>query len=120
MEATMQGRLKRPSFSPEEIRVETFKSSGPGGQHKNKRETAVRIRHLPSGITVLATEHRSQARNKALALRRLELKVVALGTKRRPRIPTRLPQSYKEHVLAAKRHRALIKRWRRKASPFDI
>lgn len=116
----MQERLKRPSFSPEEIRVETFKSSGPGGQHKNKRETAVRIRHLPSGITALATEHRSQARNKALALRRLELKVHALGRKRRPRISTSIPASYKEHVLQAKRHRAQLKSLRKKVTPFDI
>jgi protein subunit release factor A len=116
----MHGRLKKPYFSPEEITVETFKSSGPGGQHKNKRETAVRIRHLPSGITVLATEHRSQARNKALALRRLELKVRALGRKRRPRIPTAIPSSYKEHILEAKRHRSQIKRWRKKVTPLEI
>jgi protein subunit release factor A len=116
----MNGRLKKPSFSPEEIRVETFKASGPGGQHRNKRETAVRIRHLPSGITALATEHRSQARNKALALRRLELRLHALGRKRRPRIPTSIPGSYKENILAIKRHRAQIKRWRRKATPFEI
>ncbi|MCJ7663131.1 MAG: peptide chain release factor-like protein [Desulfobacterales bacterium] len=120
MKVTMQGRLKRPSFSPEEIRVETYKASGPGGQHRNKRETAVRIRHLPSGITALATEHRSQARNKALALRRLEMKVHALGRKRRPRIPTTIPGSYKENILATKRHRAQIKRWRRKATPLEI
>lgn len=116
----MNGRSKRPSFTPAEIRVETFKASGPGGQHKNKRETAVRIRHLPSGITALATEHRSQARNKALALRRLELRVHALGEKRRPRIPTFTPRSYKEHMLAAKRHRAQIKRWRKKVPPSEI
>ena len=115
----MHGRGKMPSFSPEEIRVETFKSSGPGGQHKNKRETAVRIRHLPSGISALATEHRSQARNKALALRRLELKVYTLGRKRRPRIPTSIPASYKERILETKRRRAEIKRWRKKVTPFE-
>jgi protein subunit release factor A len=119
-DGAMQERLKRPSFSPEEIRIETFKSSGPGGQHKNKRETAVRIRHLPSGITALATEHRSQVRNKALALRRLELKVHALGRKKRPRIPTSIPASYKEHVLQTKRHRAQLKRLRKKITPLDI
>jgi protein subunit release factor A len=116
----MSVRMKRQSLSPEEIKVETFKSSGPGGQHKNKRETAVRIRHLPSGITALATEHRSQARNKALALRRLELKVQALGSKRRPRIPTSIPSSYKEHILEAKRRRAQIKKWRKKVTPLDL
>jgi protein subunit release factor B len=116
----MNGRAKRPSFTSDEIRVETFKASGPGGQHRNKRETTVRIRHLPSGITALATEHRSQARNKALALRRLELRVHALGEKKRPRIPTFIPRAYKEHMLTIKRHRAQIKRWRKKVTPSKI
>jgi protein subunit release factor A len=116
----MHGRLKRPSLAPAEIRVETYKASGPGGQHRNKRETAVRIRHLPSGITALGTEHRSQARNKALAHRRLELKLRALDSKRPPRVPTSIPRSYKENILAAKRHRAQIKRWRRKATPSEL
>jgi len=115
----MQRRQQKPLFSPDEIRVDTFKSSGPGGQHKNKRETAVRVRHLPSGITVLATEHRSQARNKALALRRLELKLRALQKKKKRRIPTSIPRSYKENILAAKRHRAQIKRWRQKVTPSE-
>ena len=116
----MQGRPKRPSFSPDEIRVETFKASGPGGQHRNKRETAVRVRHLPSGISALAAEHRSQARNKVLALRRLELKLRVLKEKRRPRIPTSIPRSYKENILAAKRHRGQIKQWRKKIRPDEI
>jgi ribosome-associated protein len=116
----MQGRPKKPLFSSDEIRVDTFKASGPGGQHRNKRETAVRVRHLPSGITVLATEHRSQARNKALALRRLELKLRALRKKTKRRIPTSIPHSYKEHILAAKRHRAQIKRWREKVRPDEL
>jgi len=116
----MQRRPPRPFFTPDEIRVDTFKASGPGGQHRNKRETAVRVRHLPSGISALATEHRFQARNKVLALRRLELKVRALRAKKKRRIPTSTPRSYKENILAAKRHRAQIKRWRSKVIPFEL
>jgi protein subunit release factor A len=116
----MQRRQHKSLFSFDEIRVDTFKASGPGGQHRNKRETAVRVRHLPSGITVLATEHRSQARNKALALRRLDLRLRALRKKRKRRIPTSIPRSYKENILAAKRHRSQIKQWREKVSPDDI
>jgi protein subunit release factor B len=116
----MQGRPKRPSVTPDEIRVETFKASGPGGQHRNKRETAVRVRHLPSGISALATEHRSQARNKVLALRRLELKLRALRKTTKRRIPTSIPRSYKKHILAAKRHRGQIKQWRKKIHPDEI
>ncbi|MEA3560484.1 MAG: peptide chain release factor-like protein, partial [Candidatus Omnitrophota bacterium] len=55
-----------------DIRIEYYKSSGPGGQHKNKTESAVRMRHLPTGITAIATEYRSQARNRASALKRLK------------------------------------------------
>ena len=116
----MQGRSLKPLFAFDEVRVDTFKASGPGGQHRNKRETAVRVRHLPSGITVLATEHRSQARNKALALRRLELKLRALRQRTKRRIPTSIPRSYREHILAAKRYRGQIKRLRRKVSPDEI
>ena len=116
----MQRRPRKPLFSFDEIRVDTFKSSGPGGQHKNKRESAVRVRHLPSGITALATEHRSQARNKELALRRLNVKLRALRKKKKRRIPTSIPRAYKENILAAKRHRAQIKKWRKKVTPSEI
>jgi protein subunit release factor A len=115
----MRERTKKPLFSSDEVRVETFKSSGPGGQHKNKRETAVRLRHIPSGITVLATEHRSQAKNKDLAFYRLEKKLRAARKKKKPRISTAPPRAHKERVLMAKHHRSQIKGWRKKPTPGD-
>lgn len=51
--------------------VDRYRASGPGGQHRNKTESAVRIRHLPTGVSAIAEDSRSQAENKALALRRL-------------------------------------------------
>ncbi|KAK1311452.1 hypothetical protein QJS10_CPA08g00971 [Acorus calamus] len=51
--------------------MDTFKASGPGGQHRNKRESAVRLRHVPTGIVSQAVEDRSQHKNRASALARL-------------------------------------------------
>ncbi|KAL2924922.1 Peptide chain release factor 2 [Bienertia sinuspersici] len=61
--------------------METFKSSGPGGQHRNKRESAVRLRHLPTGIIAQAAEDRSQHKNRASALERLRA-LLALKVRR--------------------------------------
>ena len=54
-----------------EVRFEAFRAGGPGGQHQNKTESAVRAVHIASGIAVVAREERSQHRNKSLALERL-------------------------------------------------
>ncbi|MBI3821923.1 MAG: peptide chain release factor-like protein [Planctomycetes bacterium] len=51
--------------------VDTYRASGPGGQKRNKTSSAVRIRHLPSGLIVIAEESRSQHENRAKALKRL-------------------------------------------------
>lgn len=51
--------------------VDTYRASGPGGQKRNKTSSAVRIRHLPSGLIVIAEESRSQHQNRARALKRL-------------------------------------------------
>lgn len=54
-----------------ECEVDTLRASGPGGQKRNKTESAVRLRHGPSGIIVIASESRSQAENRVRALKRL-------------------------------------------------
>jgi peptide chain release factor len=59
-------------LDPSEIRFETARSSGKGGQHVNKTETAVRVVHLPTGLSAVARDERSQLRNKEKALSRLE------------------------------------------------
>src|SRR2546428_7618363 len=51
--------------------VDTYRASGPGGQKRNKPSSAVRLRHLPSGLIVIAEESRSQHENRVRALRRL-------------------------------------------------
>lgn len=59
--------------------MNTFKSSGPGGQHRNKRESAVRLKHLPTGVTAQAVEDRSQHKNRASALKRLRTLLALKG-----------------------------------------
>ena len=54
-------------LDPSEVRVEVYRDSGPGGQHRNTSDTAVRLTHLPSGVVVCATESRSQGANRAAA-----------------------------------------------------
>ncbi|XP_047334354.1 uncharacterized protein LOC124938035 [Impatiens glandulifera] len=55
----------------DQCEMDTYKSSGPGGQHRNKRETSVRLKHLPTGIISQASEERSQHKNRTMALVRL-------------------------------------------------
>ncbi len=100
--------------------VSYFRSSGPGGQKKNKTETAVRIRHLPTGIVVTATESRSRTINLVSAFERLRARLKALNRRPAKRIPTRIPAAVRERRLALKKRRAEIKRRRRKEdSPGD-
>jgi protein subunit release factor B len=73
----------------ESARVETFRSSGPGGQHVNKTESAVRLRHLPSGVVVTSQQERSQHRNKAICLEKLREKIERLNYRPPKRVPTR-------------------------------
>ena len=58
-----------------ECDVTTFRAGGPGGQHQNTTDSAVRLRHRPSGIVVVSRQERSQHRNKAICLARLRDKV---------------------------------------------
>jgi hypothetical protein len=75
--------------------VDTYRASGPGGQKRNKTSSAVRLRHPPSGLLVIAEESRSQHENKARALRRLRQ---ALFLKLRQPVP---PEERTPEKLAA-------------------
>ena len=66
----------------EDCRFDAYRGSGPGGQKRNKTSSSIRLTHLPTGISVVAGESRSQAENKTRALRRLKLRLAL--TIRRP------------------------------------
>lgn len=99
-----------------ECEVDTFRSSGPGGQHVNKTESAVRLKHLPTGLVVTCREERSQHRNKASCLKKLREQVERLNHRPVKRVPTRVPRSVKVRALEEKSRRSQIKRLRSKPS----
>jgi hypothetical protein len=73
---TRNGWLRAPDAElVRQCREERYKSSGPGGQHRNKVETAVRLTHSPSGVTAAGEETRSQEENRRHAIHRLRQKI---------------------------------------------
>lgn len=100
--------------------VEPFKGSGPGGQHRNKTESGIRLLHRPTGIAVQASERRSQAQNLGVALERLRDELAKL---RRPPPPkrraTRPTRGSVERRHAEKRVRSATKRGRGKIGGDD-
>lgn len=99
--------------------IDFYSGTGKGGQNRNRHYNCVRIRHLPSGVIVIATEHRSQHKNRELALRRLAERLAALNYVQPPRVPTRIPRSVTRARLEHKSRRATTKTARRKPGGGD-
>jgi protein subunit release factor A len=97
-----------------EVVVEVFRARGPGGQHVNKTESALRLTHPPSGVVVIAQDSPSQYRNRETAFGRLIERLARLNHVPKKRVPTRPTAGSKRRRIEGKKLRAGTKRLRGK------
>jgi len=99
-----------------EVEVEVFRASGPGGQHVNRTESALRLVHPPSGVVVIAQDSSSQHRNREIAFERLAERLERLNYVPPKRVATKPTRASKERRLGGKKLRGETKRGRGRVS----
>jgi ribosome-associated protein len=93
--------------------VQAHRASGPGGQHRNKAETAVRLVHRPSGVSVEGKDERSRTQNLRIALARLREKLARRAYRPPPRRPTKPSRAAQDRRIEAKKREGRKKALRR-------
>jgi len=96
-----------------------FQASGPGGQHRNRTRSAVRLAHRPTGLVVIGRRDRSQHRNRADAIRRLRARIIEAMTPKKKRVRTKPTRASKNRRIDEKRRRSEIKRGRSRPRADD-
>lgn len=103
------------TINTNDVTREFIRASGPGGQHRNKVQSGVRLTHGPTGIVVTATERRRQSQNLEVAWRRLRARVADAARPAVERVATTVPARVKARRAESKRRKSRKKadrRWR--------
>jgi protein subunit release factor A len=96
-----------------EVEFTAYQASGPGGQHRNRTFSAIRARHIPTGIVVTAADSRSQLRNRKIALERLRERLIEHFHEDPPRVPTRKTRAVREREKRERQRESEKKKLRR-------
>ncbi len=102
-----------------EVEVSVYQASGPGGQHRNRTYSAVRLKHVPTGIVVTAADSRSQLRNRKIALERLARRLAAYYHEDPPRKPTKKGSPVRRRERQDREKESQKKRLRKPVDPTD-
>ena len=102
-----------------EVEVTVYQASGPGGQHRNRTYSAVRLKHIPTGIVVTAADSRSQLRNRKIALERLARRLAEHYHEDPPRKPTKKGSPVRRRERQDREKESQKKLLRKPVDPID-